>query len=132
MWANWGIVAFALRRIKCGWGEWSLVQATLCFVEVAVKAFPRATHFFIWCLAIKSANYAHDFLDRNDKDYVESFDFYDSEWINAGFKEEPLIYRNWFNECTQKRRFYWSFWAQRKIGWTWPVPADVQIIIGSQ
>jgi hypothetical protein len=25
-------------------------------------------------MAIKSANYAYDFLDRNDKDYVESFD----------------------------------------------------------
>jgi len=83
------------------------------------------------CMAIKSANYAHDFLDRNDKDYVESFDFYDSERINTGFKEEPLIYRHWFNERTQKRRFYWSFWAQRKTGWTRPAPADVQIMIGS-
>jgi hypothetical protein len=84
------------------------------------------------CMAIKSANYAYDFLDRNDKDYVESFDFYDSERINTGFKEEPLIYRHWFNERTQKRRFYWSFWAQRKTGWTRPAPADVQIMIGSQ
>jgi hypothetical protein len=29
-------VAFARRRIKCGWGERSLVQATLYVVEVAV------------------------------------------------------------------------------------------------
>lgn len=128
-------VAFARRRIKCGWGEWSLVQATLYAVEAAVEAFPRATHFYMVsgdCMAIKSASYAHDFLDRHDKDYVESFDFYDSEWIKTGFKEERLIYRHWFNERTQKRRFYWSFWAQRKLGWTRPVPADVQVMIGSQ
>ncbi|WP_392336940.1 DUF5928 domain-containing protein [Loktanella salsilacus] len=128
-------VAFARRRIKCGWGEWSLVQATLYAVEAAVEAFPRATHFYMVsgdCMAIKSASYAHDFLDRHDKDYVESFDFYDSEWIKMGFKEERLIYRHWFNERTQKRRFYWSFWAQRKLGWTRPVPADVQVMIGSQ
>jgi hypothetical protein len=128
-------VAFARRRIKCGWGEWSLVQATLYAVEAAVEAFPRATHFYMVsgdCMAIKSASYAHDFLDRHDKDYVESFDFYDSEWIKTGFKEERLIYRHWFNERTQKLRFYWSFWAQRKLGWTRPVPADVQVMIGSQ
>jgi hypothetical protein len=29
-------VAFARFHIKCGWGEWSLVQATLYVVEVAV------------------------------------------------------------------------------------------------
>ena len=128
-------VTFANRRIRCGWGEWSLVQATLHAVEAAVKAFPRATHFYMVsgdCMAIKSANYAHAFLDRNDKDYVESFDFHDSEWIKTGFKQERLIYRHWFNERTQKRRFYWSFWAQRRLGFTRAVPADLQIMIGSQ
>ena len=40
-------VTFAHRRIKCGWGEWSLVQATLYAVESAVEAFPRATHFYM-------------------------------------------------------------------------------------
>ncbi len=59
-------VTFAKRRIKCGWGEWSLVQATLAAVQAAVDAFPRATHFYMLsgdCMAIKSAEYAHDFLD---------------------------------------------------------------------
>ena len=40
-------VTFARKRIKCGWGEWSLVQATLYAVEAAVEAFPRATHFYM-------------------------------------------------------------------------------------
>ena len=40
-------VTFAKKRIKCGWGEWSLVQATLNAVEAAVEAFPRATHFYM-------------------------------------------------------------------------------------
>ena len=54
-------VVFAKKRIKCGWGEWSLVQATLYAVEAAVDAFPRATHFYMVsgdCMAIKSASYA--------------------------------------------------------------------------
>ena len=38
-------VVFAKKRIKCGWGEWSLVRATLYAIEAAVDEFPRATHF---------------------------------------------------------------------------------------
>jgi hypothetical protein len=72
-------VTFAKKRIKCGWGEWSLVQASLYAAEAALEAFPRATHFYMLsgdCMAIKSAKYAHDFLDREDVDYIESFDFF--------------------------------------------------------
>ena len=128
-------VTYARQRIKCGWGEWSLVQATLYAVEAAVDAFPRATHFYMVsgdCMAIKSSGYAHDFLDSRDVDYIESFDFFESDWIKTGFKEERLIYRHLFNERTQKRRFYWSFWTQRRLGLVREVPADIQVMIGSQ
>ncbi len=128
-------VVFAKRRIKCGWGEWSLVQATLLALEAATEAFPRATHFYMVsgdCMSIKSAKYAHSFLDAEDVDYIESFDFYESDWIKTGFKEERLIYRHLFNERTQKKRFYWSFWTQRRLGLTRNVPTDMQIMIGSQ
>ena len=30
-------VTFARKRVKCGWGEWSLVEATLHAVEAAVE-----------------------------------------------------------------------------------------------
>ena len=128
-------VAFARKRIKCGWGEWSLVQATLYAVEAAVDAFPRATHFYMVsgdCMAIKSARYAKAFLDREDADYIESFDFFESDWIKTGMKEERLIYRHFFNERTQKARFYWSYRLQQKAGLTRAIPADIQVMIGSQ
>ncbi len=83
-------VAFAKRRVKCGWGEWSLVQATLHAVEAAVDAFPRATHFYMVsgdCMPIKSAEYAHELLDADDVDYIESFDFFDSDWIKTGLRK---------------------------------------------
>ncbi|WP_435310609.1 beta-1,6-N-acetylglucosaminyltransferase, partial [Primorskyibacter sedentarius] len=97
-------VTFAKKRVKCGWGEWSLIRATLNAVQAAVDAFPRATHFYMLsgdCMAIKSAEYAHQFLDSRDVDYIESFDYFQSEWIKTGWKEERLIYRHWFNERTQ-------------------------------
>lgn len=128
-------VAFAKKRIKCGWGEWSLVQATLHAVEAAVDSFPRATHFYMLsgdCMAIKSAEYAHDFLDRDDVDYIESFDYFESDWIKTGMKEERLIYRHFFNERNHKWLFYASYNAQKKLGFTREIPNDIQVQIGSQ
>ncbi len=128
-------VVFAKRRVKCGWGEWSLVQATLHAVEAAVETFPRASHFYMVsgdCMAIKSAEYAHQFLDTHDCDYIESYDYFDSNWIKTGFKEERLIYRHLFNERTQKWMFYKSFELQRQFKITRAVPDDLQMMIGSQ
>ncbi|MCX7643804.1 MAG: DUF5928 domain-containing protein [Rhodobacteraceae bacterium] len=128
-------VVFASRRVKCGWGEWSLVQATLNAIEAALAAFPSATHFYMLsgdCMAIKSAEFVHDFLDREDVDYIESFDFLGSDWIKTGIKEERLIYRHWFNERARKRLFYASLEVQRRLGLSREVPRDLQVMIGSQ
>ena len=128
-------VTFARRRVRCGWGEWSLVEATLRTVAAAEAAFERATHFYMVsgdCMPIKSAGFVHRFLDDHDSDFIESFDFFESDWIKTGFREERLIYRHFFNERTQKRRFYTSFAVQRRLGLTRPVPADIQVMIGSQ
>lgn len=72
-------VTFARRRIKCGWGAWSLVQATLYSIKAAAAAFPKATHFYMIsgdCMPTKSADYIHEFLDAQDADFIESFDFF--------------------------------------------------------
>ncbi len=128
-------VTFARKRIKCGWGEWSLVQASLYAVQAAVECFPRATHFYMLsgdCMAIKTAEHAHRFLDDNDADFIESFDFFESDWIKTGMKEDRLIYRHLFNERKHKRLFYASVQAQRKLGLTREIPGDIQVMIGSQ
>ena len=128
-------VTFARRRIKCGWGAWSLVKATLLAVEAAAEAFPRASHFYMLsgdCMAIKTAEYAHEFLDRQDKDFIESFDFFESNWIKTGMKEDRLVYRHWFNERRHKQLFDLSHSLQKRLGLTRKIPADLQIQIGSQ
>ncbi|MGV6813039.1 MAG: DUF5928 domain-containing protein [Brevirhabdus sp.] len=128
-------VVFAKKRIKCGWGEWSLVQATLNALEAAVDAFPKATHFYMLsgdCMAIKSADYAHAFLDSRDVDYIESFDYFNSDWIKTGMKEDRLIYRHFFNERNHKRLFYGAYRLQKKLGLKRAVPDDIKMMIGSQ
>ena len=128
-------VVFARKRVKCGWGEWSLIQATLHAIEAAATAFPRATHFYMLsgdCMAIKSAEYAHEVLDQRDVDYIESFDFSESGWIKTGMVEDRLVYRHIFNERKHKKLFYTSYHLQKRLGLTRKIPADIQIQIGSQ
>lgn len=128
-------VAFAKKRLRCGWGEWSLVQATLTALDAALENFPRASHFYMVsgdCMAIKSAQFARAFLDENDKDYIESLDFHTSDWIKTGLKEDRLRYRHWFNERQYKSLFYTSLKLQRRLKLERSFPSDLQIMIGSQ
>jgi hypothetical protein len=128
-------VTFATKRVKCGWGEWSLCQATLHAVEAAVAAFPKATHFYMLsgdCASVKSAAYAHRFLDARDVDYIESFDFFNSDWIKTGLKGERLFYRHFFNERQNSRLFYAAFRLQRRFKMQRKIPEDIQVMIGSQ
>lgn len=128
-------VTFVRRRIKCGWGGWSLVQATLNATEAALAAFPDATHFYMLsgdCMAIKSAEYSHERLDAEDVDHIESFDFFASDWIKTGMKEDRLIYRHPFNERSRKWLFYTAYNLQKRLGWKRAIPADLQMMIGSQ
>ena len=111
------------------------MAASLSAVRAAEAAFERATHFFLLsgdCMAIKSAEFAHRFLDADDADYIESYDFYDSDWIKTGLKDERLIYRHFFNERKWKWLFYKSLELQRFWGLKRRIPADLQIMIGSQ
>ncbi|MDA3888905.1 MAG: DUF5928 domain-containing protein [Allgaiera sp.] len=128
-------VTFARQRVRCGWGEWSLVQATLNTIEASIEAFPDASHFYMLsgdCMVIKSAEYAHDFLDGADVDYIESVDFFTSDWIKTGLKEDRLTYRHYLNERKHKRLFYWALRAQRWLGLKRRIPDDIQMQIGSQ
>ena len=128
-------VAFATQRVKCGWGEWSLVAATLSATRTALDVFSDATHFYLLsgdCMPIKSAEYIHDYLDARDVDVIESHDFHESDWIKTGFREERLIYRHFFNERTQSGLYYASIRAQRALGIRRKVPSDLRMMIGSQ
>ena len=123
------------RRVKCGWGEWSLVQATLNAVAAALVAFPRATHFYMVsgdCMPVKSAAYIHEFLDNTNKDFIESFDYFDSDWIKTGMRDERLIYRHFVNERKHKKLFYAGLELQKKLGLKNRIPQDLKMMVGSQ
>jgi hypothetical protein len=127
-------VVFAARE-KCGWGEWSLVQATLNALTVAEQSFPRATHFYMVsgdCMPIKSAEYVHEFLDQHDIDFIEAFDYFNNDWIKTGMREERLIYRHYINERKHKTLFYAALNTQKRLGLKRKIPDDLSVMVGSQ
>ncbi|OUS07767.1 glycosyl transferase [Rhodobacterales bacterium 52_120_T64] len=122
-------------RVKCGWGEWSLVQGSLNALRLGHKTFPEATHFYMLsgdCMPIKPIKHMHQFLDDSGKDYIEHHDYFESDWIKVGLKEERLIYRHWFNERNNKALFYASIKTQRALGLARDLPKGLQVMIGSQ
>ncbi len=128
-------IAVVQRRVKCGWGEWSLVAATLEAARTAMAAFPGATHFYLLsgdCMPIKTAEHIHAWLGREDVDFIESVDYFESGWIKTGIKEERLVYRHWFNERKRKRLFYASMNLQAFLGLERALPAGLRMRIGSQ
>ena len=126
-------VTFA-RRVKCGWGEYSLVQASLNLIKAARSAFRDTTHYFLIsgdCLPTKSRGYIDRFL-TDDRDHIEAHDFFDTDWIKTGLKRDRLVYRHWFNERQRKWWFYASLNLQRRFRLERPLPRDLPIHIGSQ
>lgn len=127
-------VTFA-RRVRCGWGEWSLVQGTLNALEAALEAFPDASHFYMIsgdCMPIKSAAYIHRYFDAHDFDVIENHDFNNSDWIKVGLRADRLEYRHWFNERRHKALFYASLAVQKRLGLKRRTPKELRIRIGSQ
>ncbi len=122
-------------RVRCGWGDWSLVAATLSAIRCALTAFPDASHLYLVsgdCLPVKPAAYVRDRLDADDRDWIESVDFHTSGWIRTGLVTERLVYRHPFNERRQRRLFYAALALQERLKLTRALPRDLQVMIGSQ
>ncbi|MEL6476562.1 MAG: DUF5928 domain-containing protein [Pseudomonadota bacterium] len=128
-------VAFA-RRVRGGWGTWSLVQASLNMIRMAKRRFDGITHYYLIsgdCYPTKSRSYIEQALAAApETDFIEVNEFYESGWIRTGLREERLIYRHWFNEREQRWWFYTSMNLQRRLGWRRSPPADLSMRIGSQ
>lgn len=128
-------VVFTPRRHACGWGDWSLVAATLTLLRAALREFPGATHFYLLsgdCRPIKSAAHVHAALVADPADHIESVDFFTSGWIRTGMREERLVYRHWFNERRHPRLFYAALALQRRLGLRRRLPRGLEVMIGSQ
>ena len=127
-------VALAPRQ-KCGWGEWSLVAATLALIRTARKRFGGITHYHLLsgdCYPIKPRGHFEAVLGAADRDIIEAEDFFESGWIKTGLVEERLVYRHYFNERERPKLFYGALALQQRLGLRRRMPKGIRPRIGSQ
>jgi hypothetical protein len=127
-------IGFA-RRHRCGWGDWSLVASTLAALRTGMGMFAQASHFYLVsgdCMPIQPSDMIKSQIFAQDKDYIETKDFFESGWIKTGLSEERLIYRHPFNERRHTRLFYKCLALQRRFDLRRPLPRGLHMRIGSQ
>lgn len=123
------------RRHRCGWGDWSLVASTLAALRTGLEMFAQASHFYLVsgdCMPIQPSDMIKSQIFAQDKDYIETKDFFESGWIKTGLSEERLIYRHPFNERRHSRLFYKCLALQRRFNIRRPLPRGLHMRIGSQ
>jgi hypothetical protein len=84
------------------------------------------------CVSIKPIGFTHDFLSIQDVDYIDNCDYFESAWIKQGRREDRLIYRYYFNQRNQTRRFEMALALQKRFGLSRAIPSELEMQIGSQ
>lgn len=128
-------VVLTQHRFRCGWGEWSLVAATMELARVAIDRFPDATHFYLVsgdCMPIRPRAAIVHALAAGDRDFIEAADFFTSGWIRTGLAEERLTYRHYVNERRHPALFYAMLATQKRLGLSRSLPSGVRVMIGAQ
>ncbi|WP_138468175.1 beta-1,6-N-acetylglucosaminyltransferase [Poseidonocella sp. HB161398] len=128
-------VHLVTRRQRCGWGEWSLVAATLEMMRAALAAAPGATHLLLLsgdCMPVRPHGALAAHLDSAPRDVIETEDLFRSDWIKTGLRAERVLYRHPFNERRHPRLFARALALQQRAGLERRLPADLPLKIGSQ
>lgn len=123
-------------REKCGWGQFSIVQATLNAAEVLLESHPDLTNVFLAsgsCLPARPLKQLMAFLERHPKtDFIESVSVADDKWVKDGLNQErfslyfPLSWR------THRFAFDRLVDVQRLLRINRKIPKHISPHMGSQ
>lgn len=126
------------RREACGWGDFSLVRATLNGIE-ALRATGRGFDYAYLLsgadLPLKSIRSLKAYLAGQLPDgaeFIESVPLDRGKWVKGGLERERFIYRHIFNERRNPQLFGMFWKAQRALGLEVRPPRDIRIALGSQ
>nr|WP_214649939.1 beta-1,6-N-acetylglucosaminyltransferase [Palleronia pontilimi] len=128
-------VAFS-PRVKCEWGGWSLVSATLKASEIMLREFPQAHHIYLasgTCLPLRSVSELKTYLaERADTSFIESVTTADVPWTKGGLDSERFTLR--FPFSWKKQRFLFDAYVQlqRRLKFKRRIPYGIRPHMGSQ
>ena len=125
-------------RVACGWGEYSLVQATLNGLETLAESGREFDYIYLLSgadLPLKSIATLRTFLAQHQgqkTEFIQSYPMRVKKWIVAGLEKERFIYRHFFNERRHPVYFNASWRIQRALRIKRKSPAKIDISLGSQ
>ncbi|MGH9381362.1 MAG: beta-1,6-N-acetylglucosaminyltransferase [Thermoanaerobaculia bacterium] len=124
------------RRHRVVWGDWSMVEATLaCLDEIAASG---ETVDYVILLSgadypLRPLGHLRAFLAENaGREYIESVDPNQAQWVVHGYNAERLLYRFYFNWRRNPRLFGRSIALQQRLGLRQRMPDGLQPRLGSQ
>ncbi|CAN7443793.1 beta-1,6-N-acetylglucosaminyltransferase [Rhizobium sp. LjRoot254] len=120
-------------RIKCGWGNFSLVDSVIRALKVVRREKIDCDRVMLIsgaCMPIRPLAEFSQFLDSHPQ--TEFIEAYDSNWMIGGLRKERYQYWHFFNHQTHQKLFNWHFQLQRIF---WPkrrFPRALEPRFGSQ
>lgn len=123
-------------NLNCKWGEFSLVEATLKMMSLAVNSDSQPDFCYLIsfsCLPVKSFKSLQNYLDKNKNfDFIEATDISKDKWVHDGYEEERYNYYYPFNYRTSNWKFEKLKWLQEKLKVKRTIPSGYRIHFGSQ
>ncbi len=133
--AKFSNVRYAPRR-NCGWGEFSIVAATLDAARLMLDEFPEVNHVFLAsgsCLPLRPAAELRDYLaERPETDFIESVTTEEVTWTVGGLDLERFTLHFPFSWKRHRRLFDRFVNLQRRVGYSRHIPEGVEPHLGSQ
>ncbi|TCJ26432.1 hypothetical protein E0X81_11905 [Halomonas sp. GDM18] len=119
-------------RVKCGWGQWSLVEASLRMLEDAFSNYKDDYYYLLseYCYPVKPLSELKSFLAKNKG--LSFIECEPSSWIKGGIREDRYLYRHFFNKKKSPLLHRWSYRLQKRIYFKKKWPKDIEVMFGSQ
>ena len=127
---------FWAKPVSVGWGEWSMVEATLNGLRAIDQAPDKPDYVYLMSGAdypIRPLTQLREFLSRNNgTEFIESVDAERYYWIKDGIQHERYLYRHWVSWKKHPRLHHQLVQAQRLLGMKREYPKGFSPHLGSQ
>jgi len=123
-------------RVHVGWGEWSIIQATLNALQKlsSFSVYPDYVHLVSGAdYPIRSEDEFKSFLSKNQGiEFIQAVDITKKQWVTGGLSHERYEYRHPYNWQKNKRLFDWNFKIQKFFKIKRKFPSNFTPHMGSQ
>lgn len=120
-------------RVRCGWGQWGLVEAPLRALRYALSQ-PIVTDYFYliseYCRPVRPLRELRKYLTKyNGIDFI---DCKGPEWIKGGIREDRYLYRHYLDKRKHPKLHRWMYRTQKHLRLKRQEPKTFKVSFGSQ